>query len=56
MVELSNKWESHPLLGLGAVLGLGAFGVLAWTLFRGRSRRRYYRERERQRRAYWGWE
>ena len=47
---------ANPINGALVMLGLGLVGFLVWRKFRDRARRRYYRQRERLRREYWGWE
>jgi heme/copper-type cytochrome/quinol oxidase subunit 2 len=47
----------NPLAAAVALLVLGALVYFAWRHHRqGRDRRRFIREREEQRRAYWGWD
>ena len=42
----------NALAGLALVL----MAWIGWRQFRDRERRRYYRQRERARREYWGWD
>ncbi|HWX22508.1 MAG TPA: hypothetical protein VN578_21615 [Candidatus Binatia bacterium] len=56
MLELLNDWVGHPLSGMLAALFLVGVVYLAWRQFRDRERRRYYRQRERARREYWGFD
>jgi len=56
MLNVLQSWISYPCLGVLAALALGLTADLLRKQFRGRTRRRYYRERERERRAYWGFE
>jgi hypothetical protein len=45
-----------PLIAASIVVGLGTVAYLAGKQFQvARERRRTYRERERQRREFWGW-
>ena len=47
---------AQPRVGLIAVVAVGGVLLLAWIQLRAnRDRRRYYREREKLRRDYWGW-
>lgn len=51
-----KSWISDPLAGVtSALVLLIAAGVL-WRQFRHRDRRRSYRQRERLRRDYWGFD
>ena len=51
---LNLCWDPYAR-GAAVVLLIGSGGV-AWRRFKDRDRRRYYDERERARREYWGWE
>jgi hypothetical protein len=56
MLDLFISWLSYPVFGVLAAMAAGAIAYLLWKQFRDRTRRRYYRDRERERRAYWGFE
>jgi len=56
MLEMLTNWIGHPLPGVMVALTLGFMAYVAWRQFRDRARRRYYRQRERERREYWGFD
>ena len=56
MLAWLNSLHSSALSGALMTLGLLIFAWLAWRQYRDRARRRYYRQRERERREYWGWD
>jgi uncharacterized protein (DUF2062 family) len=45
-----------PFGGTVAALVLGFVVYVFWKQFQTRAWRRFYRQRARERRAYWGWE
>ncbi len=51
-----NSWVKDPLVGIIAAVGLALVVGALWRQFRDRERRRYYRERDRLRRDYWGFD
>ena len=56
MLHLLNNWFGRPFPGTLTAVCLGLLAYLVWRQYRDRARRRYYRQRERARREYWGFD